>query len=82
MGTLDRKKKVEEIVLGARPLEGSALEDFLHDACGDDDQLFQDVVTHLARAEDSRSDTTRPLDTLGSGSPIEFRHADGTVLPW
>lgn len=22
------------------------------------------------------------LDTLGPGSLIEFRHADGTVLPW
>ena len=50
------------------------------------------VATQMTRGARGWDTFTKPaesaaglaaqLDTLGPGSPIEFRHADGTVLPW
>ena len=50
------------------------------------------VATQMTKGAPGWDDYTKPaesaaglaaqLDTLAPGSPIEFRHADGTVLPW
>ncbi len=50
------------------------------------------VATQMTKGARGWDDFTKPaesaaglaaqLDTLGPDSPIEFRHADGTLLPW
>ncbi len=36
----------------------------------------------FTKPAESAAGLAAQLDSLGPGSPIEFRHADGTVLPW